>query len=165
MIAKPSAWWSLLRSLPALLFTVLVTAQTQADTQATIVALESSSTTIFAANEPFYVRVKYSTEQPINLWVHPYYKGKPVRAVLTSASSRYTGHGEVVSWFTLTEAGKVDEIRVIVGGGEPWRQWQAATQRLQLQWTDADVTVLPAADQAVGEPEASAVEPGADAAI
>lgn len=137
MVAKPSIR-SLLRALQAIAFTVIFTVQTHADTQAKVISVEPSTSTTFAANEPFYVRVKYSTDEPVNLWVHPYYRGKAVKGVITNASSKYTGEGEVVSWFALTEPGKVDEIRVVAGGGEPWRQWQVSTQRLELQWTAAD---------------------------
>jgi hypothetical protein len=134
MVAKPSIR-SVLRALQAIAFTVIFTVQTYADTQANVVSVEPSNSSTFAANEPFYVRVKYSTDEPVNLWVHPYFRGKPVKGVVTSASSKYVGEGEVVSWFALTEPGKVDEIRVVAGGGEPWRQWQVSTQRLELQWT------------------------------
>jgi uridylate kinase len=39
-----------------------------------------------------------------------------------------------VGWFSLTEPGQVDEIRIVVGGGEPFRQWQVAKRRLALKW-------------------------------
>jgi hypothetical protein len=156
MVTKPTVHFPVLRALPALLFSAIFTVQTHADTQAQVVALESATTSTFAANEPFYVRVKYSSDEPVNLWVHPYYRGKLVKGVLMSTSSRYMGNGEMVAWFALTEAGKVDEIRVVVGGGEPWRQWQVASRRLDLQWADGeeDATVRKAAESEVVEPDA-----------
>jgi hypothetical protein len=125
------------RALTMLCFAFLVASQAQADTQAHIVSLEPVNHTTLVANEPFYVRVEYATDQPVNLWAHPYFRGKPVKTMLAGTSSRYMGKGEVVGWFTLTEPGKVDEIRIVVGGGEPWRQWQVARRRLDLQWVAA----------------------------
>jgi hypothetical protein len=99
-----------------------------------IVSLEPVNSSTLVANEPFYVHVKYSTDQPVNLWAYPYFHGKPVKSMLTGASSKYVGDGETIGWFALTEPGKVDEIRIVVGGGEPWRQWPVARRRLALTW-------------------------------
>src|SRR6186713_739631 len=102
------------RALIALSLALLIASQAQADTQAEIVSVEPTSSATLRPNEPFYVRVQYATDQPVNLWAHPYYRGKPVKMTLTSTSSRYVGKGETVGWFALTVPGKVDEIRIVV---------------------------------------------------
>ena len=122
------------RALIVLSLLLLAASQAHADTQAQIISLEPTNSTTLVANEPFYVRVQYATDQPVNLWAYPYFRGKPVKGMLTSTSSRYTGKGETVGWFSLTGPGQVDEIRIVVGGGEPFRQWPVAKKKLALKW-------------------------------
>ena len=142
----------MLRAFIALSLALLIASQAQADTQAEIVSIEPANSTTLRSNEPFYVRVQYATDQPVNLWVHPYFHGKPVKMMLTSTSSRYVGKGETVGWFALTVPGKVDEIRVVVGGGEPWKQWQVATRRLKLQWVAEQPLAMSESDRSLAAP-------------
>jgi hypothetical protein len=69
------------------------------------------------SNQDFYLRLAYESEQPIGIWLSPYYQGKEVRAG-TSPSTRYSGKGEALGWFFLHEPGqRVDEIRIRAGDG------------------------------------------------
>jgi hypothetical protein len=68
-------------------------------------------------NQNFYLRLAYDTDQPVGIWVTPYFHGKRV-AVGSSPSQTYSGSGEALGWFFFMQPGdEVDEIRVIAGDG------------------------------------------------
>lgn len=70
-----------------------------------------------ARNQNFNLRLAYSSDQPVGIWVRPYFRGKPADAG-TSPSPRYTGDGEMLAWFFLMQPGvEVDEIRITAGDG------------------------------------------------
>jgi len=83
--------------------------------------------------------------ETVSLWARPYRNGKEVKQAMSNASLSYTGAGEALGWFALTEPGEVDEIRVIAGGGKPYRQWELQRQPVHLRWS---------ANQAAAEPQA-----------
>jgi hypothetical protein len=68
-------------------------------------------------NQNFYLRIGYTSDQPINIWARPYFLGREVKAG-TNPSGKYTGTGEVLGWFFLMQPGdEVDEIRILAGDG------------------------------------------------
>ncbi|HLT91556.1 MAG TPA: hypothetical protein VKZ85_11470 [Woeseiaceae bacterium] len=70
-----------------------------------------------APNETFYVRVAYTTDEPVRIWARPYFRGAEVRAG-SNPSRVHTGSGEALGWFFLFEPGlEVDEIRITAGDG------------------------------------------------
>jgi hypothetical protein len=70
-----------------------------------------------ARDQDFYLRLAYESDQPIGIWLTPYYQGKKVWAG-TSPSIQYSGKGEALGWFFLHEPGqRVDEIRIRAGDG------------------------------------------------
>ena len=70
-----------------------------------------------AKNQTFYLRLAYDSDEPIGIWLHPYFRGKQADAG-TSPSIRYTGKGQALAWFFLSEPGRrVDEIRIEAGDG------------------------------------------------
>src|SRR5690606_33620696 len=70
-----------------------------------------------APNETVYVRVAYTTDEPVRIWARPYFRGAEVRAG-SNPSRVHTGSGEALGWFFLFEPGlEVDEIRITAGDG------------------------------------------------
>src|SRR5271154_5157457 len=77
----------------------------------------SGDTVTLNRNENFYIRLHYSTDRPVRIWARPYFRGEPVNAG-SSGSFNYTDSGEALAWFFLqSEAGTVDEIRIMAGDG------------------------------------------------
>ncbi|MEO8460710.1 MAG: hypothetical protein ABI451_09290 [Dokdonella sp.] len=65
----------------------------------------------------FYLRLGYHTDQPVRIWVNPFFEGQPVAAG-TSPSSTYTGAGEMLAWFFFQKPWEqVDEVRIRAGDG------------------------------------------------
>ena len=70
-----------------------------------------------APNQNFFLRLAYRTEEPVGIWVRPYFQGKPVNAG-TNPSPTYRGTGEAIGWFFfMTPGDQVDEIRITAGDG------------------------------------------------
>jgi len=77
----------------------------------------SGDTVTLNRNENFYIRLHYSTDSPVQIWARPYFRGELVKAG-SNGSFRYTDSGEALAWFFLqSDAGAVDEIRIMVGDG------------------------------------------------
>jgi hypothetical protein len=108
-----------------------------ADSTARIIETHPSNDTVLGRNESLYVRIEYESDEPITLWARPYRDGERVEQAMSNASSKYSGTGETLGWFALIEPGVVDEVRVIGGGGEPYREWELARQSVDLRWTSA----------------------------
>ncbi|MGE0624201.1 MAG: hypothetical protein AB7I04_05610 [Pseudomonadales bacterium] len=106
-------------------------------TTATIVDTAPSTSATMGARQSFWTRITYETDQPVSLWARPYRGGEEVREAMSNASQSYLGSGEALGWFALTEPGTVDEIRIIAGGGSPYRQWEVARRPVALRWTAA----------------------------
>ena len=70
-----------------------------------------------ARNQNFYLRLAYDSDEPVGIWVAPYYHGERVN-VGSSPSQTYSGSGETFGWFFFMQAGQqVDEVRVTAGDG------------------------------------------------
>jgi hypothetical protein len=68
-------------------------------------------------NQNFYLRIGYSTDQPVRIWARPWFQGKEVAAG-SNPSPLYSGSGEALGWFFFFEPGtEVDEIRITAGDG------------------------------------------------
>ena len=69
------------------------------------------------SNQNFYLRIGFSTDQPVRIWTEPYFRGRAVNAG-SSPSDTHTGTGEALGWFFFMQAGdSVDEIRIRAGDG------------------------------------------------
>jgi hypothetical protein len=112
----------------------LASAAACADTEARIAAVDPANGSMLTANESVYVRIEYSTSEPVKLWARPFYRGREVTQARSNASESYTGSGEALGWFSLLESGEVDEVRVRAGGGTPYREWEVASLPVALHW-------------------------------
>jgi hypothetical protein len=110
-----------------------------ADSRATIEATHPAVHATLGRNGTFYVRIAYSSDEPISVWARPYRDGREVTNAMSNASARHAGSGETLGWFALTGPGQVDEIRIRAGGGDPYREWELTRTAVQLRWTAASV--------------------------
>ncbi len=70
-----------------------------------------------AHSQNFYLRLAYTADEPVRIWISPYFRGEPVKAG-TSPSLPHSGTGEALAWFFPMEPGvEVDEIRIRAGDG------------------------------------------------
>jgi hypothetical protein len=125
-----------LRAIALLTLMMLVTAgNALADTRADVGEISPADGTELAVGTSLYVRVDYETDQPVTLWARPFLNGKPVQRAMSNASETYSGSGRALGWFALTQAGAVDEIRILAGGGAPYREWQVTSVPVQFNWS------------------------------
>jgi hypothetical protein len=122
----------------------------QAEVSVKVVATDPAGTEItLGRDEPFYVRMEFSADQPVSIWARPYFEGKEVRRAKSNASFKHSGTGHALGWFSLDEASRVDEVRIKVGGGTPYREREVgsypvtltgtglpASTRVKAAWTD-----------------------------
>ena len=118
----------------------------QAATEAHIVATQPAAEATLGRQQSFWVRMEYSTDEAVSLWARPYRNGKQVTQAMSNASLSYTGAGEALGWFALTGPGEVDEIRVIAGGGKPYREWELQRQPVHLRWGQEQAATAPQAE-------------------
>lgn len=118
------------------LLTAFLSCIASADTRVRIVETDPPGEAALGRDEAFYVRIQFDSDEPVNLWARPYRDGKPFeKGVRFNASARHTGAGHALGWFSFYEAADVDEIRIVAGGGKPWREWVAATRPVKLHWS------------------------------
>lgn len=116
----------------------------QAEVRATVVATDPPGSEItLGRDEPLFVRIEYSADEPVSIWARPYFEGKQLTRYKSNASFRHSGTGHALGWFSLDEAARVDEIRIRVGGGTPYREWEAGSYPVMVTGTG-----LPAAARA-----------------
>lgn len=117
----------------AMLFVAALGARAESRVQA--VATDPGAEVTLGRDEPFYVRMEYATDQPLKIWAHPFFRGKAVARAKTSPSLPHAGAGYALAWFSLDGAEAVDEVRIKVGGGKPYREWYASSFPVRLTGT------------------------------
>ena len=88
----------------------------QAEVRVNVVATDPPAETTLGRDESFYVRIQFTSDEPISIWARPYFKGKEVLNAKSNASFPHSGSGYALGWFSLDGPGEVDEIRILVGG-------------------------------------------------
>lgn len=68
-------------------------------------------------NQNFYLRLHYTTDQPVHIWVRPYFRGEPAQAGSNPSRVYRAGSGEALGWFFLDPGARVDEVQIRVGDG------------------------------------------------
>lgn len=110
---------SLLRAMPIVLVLLLhpVEWAGAATTVRVVETWPAADPAMLAHGQSYYLRLAWSSDTPVGIWVKPFHRDKPVRAG-TSTSVRYAGQGEAfVSFFLGKPGDEVDEIRIIAGDG------------------------------------------------
>ena len=123
----------------AVLWCVTIAAA-HAGSSASVVKTHPSDSATLGGNESFWIHIEYATDEPISLWARPYRNGTPIKQIMSNASMTYTGSGDALGWFSLIEPGDVDEVRIVAGGGKPYREWELTRYRVELRWTSAPST-------------------------
>jgi hypothetical protein len=105
----------------------------------------------------FYLHLRYRSDQPVHIWVRPYFEGKPVKAGSNPSRTYPAGSGDALGWFFLFDPGaQVDEVQIKAGDGSLDRTPVVATfpvsvtsddQPAQASTRPAWLTALNAADQ------------------
>jgi hypothetical protein len=105
----------------------------RAGTTAEVIASDPAGDEVtLGRNQNFYLRIRYTSDQPTGIWVQPYFHGKPVAAG-TNPSGTYTGSGEALGWFFLMRPGdEVDEVRINAGDGSREGTQRVATHRVHV---------------------------------
>jgi len=70
------------------------------------------------SNQTFHLHLRYQTDQPVQIWARPYFRGKAVHAGSNPSRVYPAGSGEAIGWFFLFKPGtEVDEVRIAAGDG------------------------------------------------
>jgi len=110
-------------------------ASNAAATAATVRVVETwpaGDRVVLPKNRHFHLRLAYTSDEPVGIWIEPYFRGERVRAG-SSPSPRYSGSGETIAWFFFFEPGiEVDEIRIKAGNGGVNTTPVVATHRVHV---------------------------------
>lgn len=137
IVARKLVAFGLLLQAAAVLSVHDVATAATADTRAHIVEMAPADRARLGRQETLYVRIEYSSDAPVHLWARPFLRGVQVENAMSNASPWYSGSGEALGWFALREPGEIDEVRIRAGGGDPYREWDVASQRVRLGWTSS----------------------------
>jgi hypothetical protein len=84
-----------------------------------------------------YVRIQYDADEPVSLWARAYAGGRKIeKGWKSNASAKYSGTGYALGWVSFHVPMEVDEIRIVAGGGKPYREFEVARQAVKLRWGD-----------------------------
>lgn len=106
-----------------------------AEAQVSVTATDPAGEAALGRDEPFYVRIQFTSDEPVAIWARPFLHGQPVAATKSNTSFPHSGAGFALGWFSLDGAGEVDEVRIKIGGGKPYREWTAATYPVKVDGT------------------------------
>ena len=87
-------------------------------------------------NETLWVRMAYVADEPVRIWVRPFFQGREVPA-MTNGSIQHSGSGYALGWFASDKPYRVDEIRLKVGGGKPYAEAEVLRHRVNVVGTGA----------------------------
>ncbi len=133
-----------------LLALALAAGAAQADIGVRVAATDPPAEATLGRDQPFYVRIQFDADEPIGLWTHAYFGGKRVeKGWKSNASAKWSGSGYALGWISFDKPTEVDEIRIVAGGGKPYREWEVAAYSVQLRWGDGPA----AAPTAIWVPE------------
>lgn len=69
-------------------------------------------------DQHFFLHLRYQSDQPVQIWAHPYFQGGPARAGSNPSRVYPAGSGEALAWFFLFDPdARVDEVRISAGDG------------------------------------------------
>ncbi|MGH8500805.1 MAG: hypothetical protein ACRERV_18625, partial [Methylococcales bacterium] len=108
----------------------------QAEVRVSVVATDPPAETTLGRDETFYVRIEFTSDEPISIWSRPYFRGKLVERAKFNASFPHSGSGYALGWFSLNGPAEVDEVRIIVGS-KSRREFVAASYPVKIIGTGA----------------------------
>jgi hypothetical protein len=148
----------ILAILACVVVAVLAIPPAHAETTVELVATWPAGETVtLSRNQTFYLHLRYTSDQPVQIWARPYFQGKPAHAGSNPSRTYPPGSGEALGWFFLDPGAVVDEVRIRAGDGSPNGTHVVASYRVAVSGGDAStqagappawVTTLRAADKA-----------------
>lgn len=120
----------------------LAAACARAELRAEAVATDPPTPAILVRDQPFHVRIAYAGAEGHHLWARPYFRGEPVTRAKFNASFRHDGEGVALGWFSLDAADAVDEVRIVAGGGTPFREFPVHRLPVEVRGTGFMLAVL-----------------------
>ena len=100
-----------------------------------VVETDPAAEATLGRDESFYLRIEFTTDVPVSVWARPYFQGKEVLKAKSNPSRQHTDTGHALGWFSLDAADRVDEVRIKLGGGKPYREWHAVSYPVKLTGT------------------------------
>jgi hypothetical protein len=111
-----------------------------ADVRARVAATDPPAEATLGRDQPFYVRIQFDADEPVGLWTHAYFGGKRIeKGWKSNASAKWSGSGYALGWISFDKPVEVDEIRIVAGGGKPYREWQVSAYPVNLRWGSGPV--------------------------
>jgi hypothetical protein len=107
----------------------------QAEIRALVVETDPPGEAVtLGRDEVFWVRIAYTTDEPVRIWARPYLDGKeyPVQG---NPSITHTGAGYALGWFSFHQAAQADEIRIKVGTSQSSQPLEVARHPVRLTAT------------------------------
>ncbi|MCW8409807.1 hypothetical protein OQJ13_12585 [Legionella sp. PATHC035] len=93
-------------------------------------------------DQNFYLHLHYESDQPVKIWVRPYFQGKEVSAGSNPSRLYPPRSGEALGWFFLFKPGEqVDEVRILAGDGSLGETPVVTTYPVQVTGSDQQNTV------------------------
>ncbi len=123
------------RLLPALAL-ALCAAAAQAEVRVRVAATDPPAGATLGRDQAVYVRIQFEADEPVRLWPHAYANGQRVGGWKSSGSPAWSGSGEALAWISFDKPVEVDEIRIVAGGGKPYREREVASTAVKLRWGD-----------------------------
>jgi hypothetical protein len=143
------------------------TAAAQAEVRARVAETDPPAEATLGRGQQFFVRIQFDADEPVGLWTQAWFGGKQIeKGWASNASARWSGTGYALGWISFDRPAEVDEIRIVAGGGKPYRERVVATYPVKLRWGDGPaarasapwVTELQQATAAAWEAERRAAE-------
>ena len=141
-------------------------APAQAETRIEVLATDPGATSVLHKGENFWLRIGYTTDQPIRLRAEPYLAGKHVPAGNGGSLEVGPGTGESTYWFFFSEPRQIDTVVVTaqtargtvlaethINVGLTWVGTWPTARRTPVDW------VLRAQEEAQRRAEARSKEP------
>jgi hypothetical protein len=130
----PRSW---ICSLPSLLLAFAACAA-QAEVRVSVAETDPPGAAVtLGRDETFWVRVAYTTDEPVQIWVRPYLAGKEVvlPGTFSNPSIWHTGSGHALGWFSFRQAAQADELRIQIGRPRSAQMLEAARYPVRLSAT------------------------------
>jgi hypothetical protein len=110
-------------------------ASAHAEVRARIAATDPPAEATLGRDQQFFVRIQFDADEPVGLWTHAYFGGKRIeKGWKSNASAKWSGSGHALGWISFDKPVEVDEIRIVAGGGKPYREREVASYPVKLRW-------------------------------
>ncbi|MGH3465820.1 MAG: hypothetical protein ACREUN_03070 [Burkholderiales bacterium] len=105
-------------SLPSALLLAFAACTAQAEVRVSVVETDPPGEAVtLGRDETFWVRLAYTSDEPVQIWARPYLGGKEVvlPGTFSNPSIWHSGSGQALGWFSFRQAAQADEVRIQVG--------------------------------------------------